>query len=242
MILDFLPETFVKISLPFLLALLLLTSACGSKADAPSPPTGELPTEGTAAADSNANNTEVASEPVVVNATDQAARTLPDADSPAARAGLPERLVIPQLDLDTPVIELGWNTGTNSEGYVFSQWEVAENAAGWHENSARLGEAGNVVMSGHNNVLGAVFRELDQLRENDPIVVLSDGKEFDYVVERVLIVPEKRATQEQREDNARWITQMGDDRLTLVSCWPRDNNTHRIIVVAKPVAGAVSSQ
>lgn len=156
--------------------------------------------------------------------------------------GLPNRMVIPRLEMDTPVVNLGWNTGTNGDGYVFSQWEVAENAAGWHENSAQLGEGGNVVMSGHNNILGAVFRELDQLRENDEITVYTDDVAFEYTVERVLIVPEKRATVEQRAENAQWITQMGDDRLTLVSCWPRDNNTHRIIVVARPETSAVSSQ
>ena len=47
-----------------------------------------------------------------------------------------------------------------------------------------------------------------------------------------MIVPEKYATEEQREANAAWIGHFEDNRLTLVSCWPRDDNSHRIIVVA----------
>jgi sortase A len=153
---------------------------------------------------------------------------------PAADPVLPERLVIPAIDLDIPVVELGWSTKKNAEGSIFSEWEVAQYAAGWHKNSARLGEPGNIVMSGHNNILGAVFRELDQLRRGDTITVAAKARTTDYVVHDVLIVPEKFTALAQRKENARWIGQFDDDRLTLVSCWPRDDNTHRIIVVAFP--------
>jgi LPXTG-site transpeptidase (sortase) family protein len=154
---------------------------------------------------------------------------------PADQQGImPERLLIPRIDVDTPVVELGWSTQKNQEGQIFSEWDVPEYAAGWHKNSALLNTPGNVVMSGHNNILGAVFRELDQLRRGDAITVQGGGRSFEYVVHDVLIVPEKFATLERRKENARWIGQFDDDRLTLVSCWPRDDNTHRIIVVAFP--------
>ena len=81
---------------------------------------------------------------------------------------------------------------------------------------------------------GAVFRELDQLRRGDDITVWAQGESQDYAVHDVLIVPEKYATPDQRSDNAHWIGSFNDNRLTLVSCWPRDDNTHRIIVVAFP--------
>jgi sortase A len=147
---------------------------------------------------------------------------------------MPDRLVIPTIELDIPVIELGWSANKNKDGYVFSEWDVAEYAAGWHKNSAQLGEPGNIVMSGHNNILGAVFRKLDQLRRGDSITVWAGKAHQDYVVDRVMIVPEKYATPEQRTANASWIGAFDNDRLTLVSCWPRDDNTHRIIVVAYP--------
>lgn len=144
---------------------------------------------------------------------------------------LPDRLVLPAIHVDIPVVELGWST-TQKEDQVFSEWDVAEYAAGWHKNSAQLGEGGNVVMSGHNNILGSVFRELDQLKRGDAITVWAGSQSFQYKVDKVMIVPEKYATPAQRKDNASWIGPFADDRLTLVSCWPRDDNTHRIIVVA----------
>lgn len=145
----------------------------------------------------------------------------------------PDRLQIPTLDLDIPVIELGWHPATNREGQIFSEWDVAEYAAGWHKNSKLPGELGNVVLSGHNNILGAVFRELDQLKQDDQVLIWADDTSYTYTVAQVVIVPEKGATYEQRVANARWIGEFNDPRLTLVSCWPRNNNTHRIIVVAK---------
>ncbi|MEZ4677188.1 MAG: sortase [Caldilineaceae bacterium] len=151
---------------------------------------------------------------------------------------IPDRLVISTIDVDIPVVELGWRTNQAASGSIFSEWDVAEYAAGWHKNSAWLASTevngGNVVMSGHNNILGSVFRELDQLKRNDTITVWSTNHSFDYVVDQVVIVPEKYATAEQRRANAAWIGSFDEARLTLVSCWPRDDNTHRIIVVAHP--------
>ena len=156
----------------------------------------------------------------------------------AAQAALPDRLEIPGIDVDIPVVELGWHAATTNDGAIFSEWDVAEYAAGWHKNSALPGQPGNIVLSGHNNILGAVFRELDQLRAGDVAILWTGDDRHVYRVDQVLIVPEKNATAEQRAANAQWIEQFDDDRLTLVSCWPRNNNTHRIIVVARPVDSA----
>ena len=151
---------------------------------------------------------------------------------PPVAKSLPDRLVLPTIAIDIPVVELGWSTKQQQDGQIFSEWDVAEYAAGWHKNSALLGEGGNVVMSGHNNILGSVFRELDQLKRGDEVTVWSGSQAFVYQVDKVMIVPEKYATMDQRKENAQWIGAFDDDRLTLVSCWPRDDNTHRIIVVA----------
>jgi sortase A len=118
---------------------------------------------------------------------------------------------------------------------------VADYAAGWHKNSSLPGEPGNIVLSGHNNIKGAVFRQLDQLKRGDDIQLFAGGAEYSYTVEEVLIVPEKYASASQRAENVRYIDETPDDRLTLVSCWPRNDNTHRIIVVARP-ADAVSTK
>lgn len=173
----------------------------------------------------------------------QPAQIQPVADAPAGEATVPDRLEIPAIQADMPVVELGWHTTTTNDDAIFSEWDVAEYAAGWHKNSALPGERGNIVMSGHNNILGSVFRELDQLRAGDETVVWQNGERHVYTVDQVMIVPEKYASDEQRMDNAKWIGEFDDERLTLVSCWPRNNNTHRIIVVAHPAeAGADTAQ
>lgn len=157
-------------------------------------------------------------------------------------APLPTRLEIPTIDVDTPVVELGWSQRENQEGQIFSEWDVAAYAAGWHKNSALPNESGNVVMSGHNNILGAVFRELDQLKQGDPISVWMGNHLFTYAVDQVIVLPDHNISDEQRVANSRWIGPFDDDRLTLVSCWPRNNNTHRIVVIARPQLTAQSTR
>jgi sortase A len=168
-------------------------------------------------------------------------RKAPVFHQPDVKRILPSRLEIPAIKVDTPVVELGWTTSKTSSGTIFSEWDVAEYAAGWHKNSAVPGEAGNIVMSGHNNILGSVFRQLDQLKRGDDMTIYAGGAEYTYVVDEVLILPEKHASAQQRKTNVKYIQETTDDRLTLVSCWPRDDNTHRIVVIAKPAARSASS-
>jgi sortase A len=154
---------------------------------------------------------------------------------------LPNRIEIPAIEVDVPVVELGWSQSEQA-GQIFSEWDVAAYAAGWHINSAIPGAGGNVVLSGHNNVLGAVFRELDQLKKGDPITVWMNNRLYHYAVEQVIVLPDKGISDEQRVANTRWISPFDEERLTLVSCWPRNNNTHRIVVVALPQQVARASQ
>jgi sortase A len=152
----------------------------------------------------------------------------------------PDRIAIPSIGLDTKIDDLGWSAATDPAGRIFNNWDVTANAAGWHINSDSLGDGGNVVLSGHNNILGAVFRELDQLDTGDVATVWSGGKQYDYEIDEVFIVPERDATYEQRLENARWIGEFDDNRLTLVTCWPRDGNSHRIIAIGHFVSDASS--
>lgn len=168
--------------------------------------------------------------------------TVPLLAAPEAQSGVPNRLELPSLEASMPVVELGWSTTQDDGGRIFSEWEVADFAAGWHKNSALVGQSGNVVLSGHNNIKGAVFRELDQLKKNDEIDLWSNGKRYQYRVDKVMVVPEKYATPNQRRKNAEWIAPTEESRLTLVSCWPRDDNTHRIIVVALPVGEGMAQK
>jgi sortase A len=151
-------------------------------------------------------------------------------------AGQPEKLELPSIGVESDVVPIGWYAVQQVDGTQSSEWEVADYAAGWHKNSAHPGEKGNVVLSGHNNIRGAVFKKLYTMKPGDKAYLWSGGQRFTYNVEEVMILEEKFASIEQRRQNARWIQPFDDERLTLVSCWPEDDNTHRVIVVAKRVA------
>jgi sortase A len=49
-----------------------------------------------------------------------------------------------------------------------------------------------------------------------------------------MTLQERWQTTEERLENARWIQPSADERVTLVTCWPRFGNSHRLIVVAAP--------
>lgn len=149
---------------------------------------------------------------------------------------IPFRITIPAIDLDAPIVqaEIRW---VEVNGKEYQQWQVPNlYAAGWHESSARLGEVGNTVFNGHNNVYGEVFRRLDELVVGDLIQVYSGTRVFEYVTTNTMILPERYQEIDVRMSNAQWIMPSEDQRLTLISCWPYESNTHRVIVVAKLIA------
>jgi len=147
----------------------------------------------------------------------------------------PTRLVIPAIDLDAPVVPAKMRT-IKFRGEKYQQW-LAPNyhAGGWHTDSARLGAIGNTVLSGHHNVLGAVFSRLVDLQAGDVIQVYSRDHLFVYQVTNRMIVPEKYQQMDTRMANLQWILPSQDERLTLITCWPEESNTHRVIIVAVPL-------
>lgn len=148
----------------------------------------------------------------------------------------PARLVIPSIQLDAPVVSAEPNV-VKLAGKEFQQWSVPDDfAAGWHATSARLGETGNTVLNGHNNLHGEVFANLEQVKVGDSILVYSDTRVYAYLVTNAMIFPEKYEQLDVRMDNARWIMPSTDERLTLISCWPYESNSHRLIVVAVPMS------
>ncbi len=159
----------------------------------------------------------------------------PTPDSP------PVRLIIPALNLDVPVVEIGWRiVGKGTERH--SEWQMPDYAAGHHINSANPGQAGNVVISGHHNVKGKVFepisqdvdREEPRLKPGSEIqLYAADGRSYTYQVEQVLLLQEVGATEEERRQNARWMAPTQEPILTLITRWPLWANTHHVVVVAR---------
>jgi sortase A len=143
----------------------------------------------------------------------------------------PTRIVIPAIKLDAPVETAGWHTVNG-----ISQWDVPDHfAAGWLMTSATLGQPGNTAITGHHNVMGEVFRNLVKLQPGDRITLYSQDQPFYYEVQSRRILPERGQPDKVRLANARWIQPTTDERITLITCWPYTSNTHRLIIVAKPI-------
>jgi sortase A len=158
---------------------------------------------------------------------------VPPTPSPSSVAGAPTRLVIKSVGIDTPVMPVVW-TVVEQNGLELSVWNVADYAAGWHQTSALPGQPGNTVLAGHHNIKGEVFRYLVDVQEGDEVDLYVGDTVYPYFVEQKLILKEKGEPPEVRRQNAQWIAPTNDVRVTLVTCWPYTNNTHRVIVVARP--------
>lgn len=149
---------------------------------------------------------------------------------------IPERIVIPAIELDAPILLTGGKR-YNIRGKIYEQWIVPDTfAAGWNPISARPGEPGNLVLFGHHNVNGAVFARLHLLQSGDEISIFAGGQEHRYRVDEVLKLKEKNVGFDQMVENARWIAPTQEERLTLVTCWPPYESTYRLIVTAKPIS------
>lgn len=153
----------------------------------------------------------------------------------AVESAPPEHIRSDAIDLDMEIVPVGWKQVVR-DGKTVSMWEVGSYVASWHKTSAMPGQPGNMVITGHNNIEGSVFRRLPDLRAGDDLVVEAGGRPYTYTVETMFVVREKGATPEQKAWNGQWIGPFPDERLTLVTCYPPDGNSHRLIVIAKPAA------
>lgn len=162
-------------------------------------------------------------------------------EAPPPEKLVPERIVIPAIGLDAVVLPAGYEL-VQIDGQVFQQWDAPNQyAAGWQQTSAFLGVSGNTILYGHHNIDGLVFAHLKDLNEGDKIEVYSGQWIFSYIVANKMILQERDEPLSVRLDNARWILPTTDERLTLVTCWPPDNNTHRVFIVARPAGKQLAS-
>jgi sortase A len=190
-------------------------------------------------------------------ASTQVPVSAPTNPATASALGPPVRIVIPDpaIKIDAPVVEMGWEVVQTADGPQ-SEWVIPKNEAGHHINSAQLGQVGNVVISGHNNLYGRVFEAISLAWPNEPsaiqrvddftersdilngrIVQLYNaaGQRFDFKITEFYRLKDTGVSSAQRIANARFMQPTDDARLTLVTCWPIWSNTHRLVVVAKPV-------
>lgn len=158
---------------------------------------------------------------------------------PTAPPAIPDRILIDAIGLDAPVVPVGQHP-LKVDGKVYSQWDVPDYfAAGWQQDSAPLGQAGNTVLDGHHNIDGEVFRHLVRLKPGDRITLEAQGRRFHYIVVQTMTLPERDQPIQVRLNNARWILPTDDERVTLITCWPYTSNTYRLVVIALPLAEVI---
>ncbi len=140
-----------------------------------------------------------------------APRSIISAPKDGQRGSLPHRLIIPDIDLDTPVVEVF---------VVDGAWQVADYAAGYLHGTGLPGDPGNMALAGHAGLRGAIFRDLGRLRTGADIFVDAGLWRYQYRV---------------RDTRNVWPTEVNvldptpTPTLTLITCTNWD--TQRLIVI-----------
>ena len=62
----------------------------------------------------------------------------------------------------------------------------------------------------------------------------AQGEQYSYTITEFFRLKDTGVSQAQRIANGQYILPTEDERITLVTCWPPTNNTHRLIVIARP--------
>lgn len=102
------------------------------------------------------------------------------------------------------------------------------------ENTGKVGEVGNYAVAGHRNrTYGRNFNRLDEIAIGDKIQVDNGTEVFEYTVtEKLYVQPEE----------VQVLDPNGVDKeITLITCHPMVNPTHRIIVKGKIMEPSVAS-
>lgn len=148
--------------------------------------------------------------PASIGVNVQKAPALPP---PTPSVESPTRLVIPAIGVDWPIVP--------GDG-----WEELKRGVGHHIGSANPGERGNMILSGHNDVFGEVFKDLEALKNGDKVEVYAGGRLFTYEVraKRIVLPNELSVLQQTREPI-----------VTLITCHPYRVDTHRLVVIAQLV-------
>ncbi len=120
---------------------------------------------------------------------------------------------IPSIKLKIPVLK-----GASVENLKISAASLA--------GSAKAGNVGNYVIAGHRmRAYGKIFNRLDDLTSGDEIRISDGTNDYVYTItEKFFVKPEET-----------WVLNGNDTEreITLISCHPIYNPTHRIIIKGK---------
>lgn len=142
-------------------------------------------------------------------------RSLVDGAQPtpmvSSSSDLPVRIRIPAVSVDAPILQ-------------GDDWETLKNGVGMSLYSSAPGDKGNLILSGHNDIFGQVFRDLDQLDTGDEVIVLTEKNSYTYVIQAKEVVDPAQVEV---------MAQTDDASITLISCYPYLVDNKRIILSGK---------
>jgi sortase A len=133
---------------------------------------------------------------------------------PTPGPGQAMRIQIQAISVDAPVVQ--------GDG-----WEQLKKGVGQHVGSADPGQAGNIVLSAHDDVFGEIFRNLDHLQPGDKVVLFTAQQQYVYIVTGSQIVAPTQVEV---------MNPTSEPTVTLISCYPYMIDKKRIIVFAKLVS------
>jgi len=106
-------------------------------------------------------------------------------------------------------------------------WEALKLGVGMLLNGVNPGnKQGNLVLSGHNDIYGEVFRDLDKLKVGDQFTIRTQTQEFTYAVTSFKIV---------EPTDVSVMNDRGGSTVTLISCYPYKVDNKRYVVFAQRV-------
>lgn len=154
----------------------------------------------------------------------------------------PIRLTITSVGIDSEVVPVSWEMIPAKGGGIKPEWQVADFAVGHHAGSVNPGQVGNVVLSGHVDYKGEVFRHLHEVNKGDLVTLYTEKGQYIYVITDMVLVKEEGVSEATKRKNARFMDPTPDQTLTMITCWPYGVDDHRFIAIAKPYQPATSDQ
>lgn len=144
------------------------------------------------------------------------------------------RLAIPAIELNTSIEEIYPSENTSRNGVHQLIWNPPEFVVGHFNTSGYPGENRNIVLIGHNNTSGEVFRYLINLDLGNEVILFTDENSFSYRVQKKFTIPYLGAEKEGDILLQSYSAPGSSEIVTLISCWPYATNSHRVVIIAVP--------
>ena len=145
------------------------------------------------------------------------------------------RLIIPAINLDVPLVE---SSLTSNKDWTETSFDSdLENWVVKYPTTPNPGEEWNAFFFGHTsqeywkkNPYGTVFRNIPQLKENDKIQVVREWVLYEYKVVKTVVVRPKEVNDTYIE-----FWEEGKEYITLMWCYPIGRTDKRMMVFAEKI-------